>query len=806
MLRTDVRVAFRRLRARPIASAVLALIVAVGVGAGAAVFSVVDQTLLRPAPYSYPDRLVSVLDTNRRQHRGGGSSLTPAKIAGWQRQPSVFERFEAAAPAQFDVTQDGPPERIRGLYATPGVFSMLGIATAIGRPFTSDEGQPGSARVAIISDALWHRRFAGRPDVIGRSMTLNGEACTIVGVLMRRTRLLGDDVDVWLPFDVNARLTDTSVADFYGFGRLAPGVPIDGAQAAADAVADRLERETPLPRSWDLLLRPMEIAYVDPASRTALYVLLGAVGFVLLITCANVATLFLAQAPQRIREMAIASALGSSRGGLVRSVLVEAVIVAGAGGALGILLARWALQAIIAVAPKALSWHNATTIEVDGRVVAVAIAVTLLTGLVIGLLPAWRGSRQALDSTLRQGSRSSAASGRTPAVLIIIEVAFSLVLLTGAALMARTLVNLNRIAPGFEPRGVISMHTDLPSDRYPTPQAQAAFFDDVRARLVRIPGVADAAVATGLPPDQGGFSWGVLQAEGRTPEAAEVLFPIDTVSPTYFQTLRIPILAGRTFQDLEAPDTAMVSEGMAHRLWPGGGAVGQRFRVGEGRWKTVVGVVANVESRAARETRTPLQVYWPIAVAGAPPGKQSKVRTYAYRILIVRATNPSAALPLIQQQVWSVDRDQPIEDVRLAIDVYGEAFARQRFVLALMIAFSAIAVALTLAGLVGVLSQVVARRTREIGIRMALGAGPASVRRLVLGQGASLIGAGAAVGVAAAVGLTRALETLLFEIRPNDPATFVGVTASLCAIALAACWLPVRAALRIAPASALRSE
>ena len=808
MLRSDIRLAVRRLRARPAATAVLIIIIAVGIGAAAAVFSVVDQTLLRPAPFLFHDRLVSVLDTSRRGG-GGGNSLTPAKIAGWQQQTAVFERFEAAGPAQFDLTHDGPPERVFGLYVTPGLFSMLGVSPAFGRAFAPADGQPGSARVAIISDALWHRRFGADADALGRTLTLNGDDYTVVGVLPRRLRLIRQNMEVWLPYDVGAHLTDASVRSFYGFGRLARGVAMDAAQRTADAVADRLQRESPLPRTWDLSIRPLQIAWVDPASKQALYVLLGAVGFLLLIMCANVASLLLAQAPQRIREMAIASAIGSTRARLVRSVLVETILLASSGGVAGILLARWALAGILAIAPKSLSWQNAMSIEVDGRVVAIALGVTLLTGLAIGLLPAWRGSRRALEAGLRGASRSTAAPfGRAPGALIAVEVAFSLVLLTGAALMARTLVNLNAIAPGFDPNGVISMHVDLPSDRYPTSQARAAFFDSVTARLARVPGVRDAAVSQGLPPDQGGFSSGTLEAEGRAPEPSRAMFPFNTVSPAYFRTLRIPIVAGRTFADVEQPDAAIVSQAFADLLWPSAPAIGRRFRVAGGPWKTVVGVVGTVESRAAGETRTPLQVYWPLTVASsvAAPTQPSPRRTYAYRVLVVRADNPLAALPAIQQAVWSMDRNQPIQDVELATDVYGDAFGRQRFVLILMIAFSAIALALTMAGLVGVLSQLVARRTREIGIRVALGAAPRNVLGLVLRQGIAMTLAGAAAGVEAALAVTRTLQTLLFEVRPNDPVSLAAVALVLCVAALVACWLPARAALRIAPAEALRTE
>jgi putative ABC transport system permease protein len=808
MVNWDVRLALRRQRSRPAATAMLIAIIAVGIGAAAAVFSVVDQTLLRPAPFLFHDRLISALDTTRRGG-GGGNSLTPAKIAGWQQQSAVFERFEAVAPAQFDLTHEGPPERVLALYVTPGLFSMLGVSPAFGRAFAPADGQPGSARVAIISDALWHRRFGGGADALGRTLTLNGDDYTVVGVLPRRLRLISQNVEVWLPYDIDAHLTGAAVRGFYGFGRLAKGVAMDAAQRTADAVADRLQREAPLPRTWNLYIRPLQIAWVDAPSKQALYVLLGAVAFLLLIMCANVASLLLAQAPQRIRDMAIASAIGSTRARLVRSVLVETVLLAAAGGALGILLARWALDAILAIAPKSLSWQNAMSIELDGRVVAIAFGVTLLTGLAIGLLPAWRGSRRAIDAGLRGASRSTAASfGRAPGALIALEVAFSLVLLTGAALMARTLVNLNAIAPGFDPNGVISMHVDLPSDKYRTSPARAAFFDAVMARLAGVRGVHDSAVSQGLPPDQGGFSGGALEAEGRAAESATVMFPFNTVSPAYFRTLRIPIVAGRTFAEVEQPDAAIVSQAFADRLWPSASAMGRRFRVAGGPWKTVVGVVGTVESRAGGEIRTPLQVYWPLTVASgaAEPAQPSPRRTYAYRVLVVRADNPLAALPAIQQAIWSVDRDQPIDDVALATEVYAEAFGRQRFVLILMIAFSAIALTLTMVGLIGVLSQLVARRTREIGIRVALGAAPRNVLGLVLRQGVTMIAIGAVLGIGVALALTRTLQALLFEVRPSDPATFAIATICLCTAGLAACWLPVRAALRIAPVDALRTE
>ena len=424
--------AIRRLLARPGHTALLVAIVGAGIGAATTVFSVVDQLLLRPAPFAYADRLVDVLDTSRAS-RGGGNSLSMEKIAGWQAQPSVFERFEAYAPVQVDVTGDSGPERIRGLNVSLGLFSMIGVSPRLGRGFMPGDGRPGSERIAIVSEALWRRRFGAQPDALGRRLTLNDQDYTIVGVMPRRFRMLSDEEAVWLPVDVGASIGDKTLAGFYGLGRLAPGVRMPGAQRMADDIATRLQVATPLPRTWDLALEQKQIARVDPTTRTALLVLLGAVSFVLFITCANVANLFIAQAPLRLREMAIRAALGSGRARLVRSVLVESLLISASGGALGIVLARWGVDALLAAAPGRLAFMTTSTIELDARVIAVAIVLTLLTGLLTGLLPAIRGSKPDIESTLRGTAPAGRASyGRGPALLVLLEVAFSVLLLLGA--------------------------------------------------------------------------------------------------------------------------------------------------------------------------------------------------------------------------------------------------------------------------------------------------------------------------------------------------------------------------------------
>jgi putative ABC transport system permease protein len=807
-----MKLALRRLRSRPGYTAVIVLIIAVGVGAATTVFSVVDQLILRPPPFAYADRLVSVLDMNRPSG-GGGNNLTPEKIVGWQAQPALFERLEAYAPTQFDVTGDAEPERITGELVSVGLFSMLGVQPRLGRGFTTGDGRPGGDRIAIISDDVWRRRLGAQADALGSRLTLNEQEYTVVGVMPRRFKLQGAKDSVWIPVDLEASrgVSDSTLRSFYGLGRLASGVPLSSARPIANDIADRLQKATPLPGSWDLIVEKKEVAYVDQTTRTALFVLLGAVSFVLFITCANVANLFLSHAPLRLREMAICSALGSGRGRLVRGVLAETLLLAFAGGALGVLFAQWGVGAMIAAAPEGLASWSTTPVEVDGRVVAAAVALTAITGIVIGLLPAIRGSRGNIETTLRTSSSAVRSSyGRAPAALVVLEVAFSVVLLVGAALMARTLANLEAIDPGFEPDGLVAMQVNLPTDRYSGSAARTAFFDTLLDRLKAVPGIADAALAYGTPPGQGGFTVGNAEAENSPIAPGRATVPRNTVSPEYFRTLRIPLVSGRSFMPDDPEDSVVISQGLADRLWPGGGAVGRRFRLdAKWPWLMVIGVAANVESRGPGGARTILQMYdsWVTRrPAAAVPSSAPRRRTFDRRVLIVRADSPAAAIPEIKRQVWAIDSKQPIEKVALVSDLYGEAFGRQRFVLMLMSAFSFIALALTAAGIFGVLSQIVIRRTREIGIRMVLGARPSDVMRQVLRSGLTLSLAGAAIGIAAALSLGRVLRTLLFGITPSDPVSFAVVAMFLVAVALLACWLPARAAMRIEPAAALRVE
>ena len=816
-LANDIRIAIRRLAARPGYTALILLTLALGIGAATAVFSVVDQTALRPAPFPYAHRLVDVLHVHSVT-KSGGSSLTPQKILGWQAQTAVFERFEGYGPQQMDVTGSAEPERISGLNVSLGLFSMLDVQPRLGRAFAAGDGAPGSERVVIISDAVWRRRFGGNADVLGQQMLLNDVPYTVVGVMPRRFRLLMEEEAFWLPVDVAARITDPSARGFYGIARLAPGVSQAGAQPLVDQVADRLQTETPLPITWGLHLRKKAIARVDETTRTALFVLLGAVGFVLLITCANVANLFLSQAPARQREMAIRSALGAGRTQLVRSVLAESLFVALIGGTLGVLLARWGVAAILASAPARMMSMSTTPIEVDGRVLAVAALLTMVTGVVFGLAPAVKGSRPNLETTLRSAGQAAARTsyGRVPGGLVILEVAFAVILLVGAALMTRTLANLNAIEPGFEPEGLVVMHVALPSDRYPTLATRVDFFDVLQQKVRGLPGISGAAASQGTPPSIGGISFGKPEVEGRgVPDTKVMVIPNGWVSPSYFSTMGIPLVAGRSFTADEPQNSVIVSQAFSERYWPGGNALGGRFRMGsDSPWMDVVGIVGDVQSTAGGDERTPLQFYsaWVKRPAATPPtaapapATRPPRRSYDYRQLIVRAADAAAAVPRIKEQIWSIDRNQPIEKVALVTDTYSEMFGKQRFVLTLMGAFALVALVLTAAGIFGVLSQAVALRTREIGIRVALGARPADILQLVVSRGMLLTAVGTAAGVAGALALVRTLRALLYGVSPTDPVSFALVVSLLLVVALIACWLPTRAAMRVHPAVALRVE
>ena len=786
---------------------------ALGIGATTAVFTVVDEILLRPVPFAFPDRLVDVLDTNRAT-RGGGSNLAPEKIAGWQASP-LFERFEGYSPRQFDISGEGEPERAMGLIVTSGLFSMLGVQPTLGRGFASDEGKSGSPKVVIIDDGLWKRRFGTSGDVLGQSLTLNDEPYTIVGVMPRRFHLLGNagtKADLfWLPLDVSHPRVEDSVPAFYGLGRLARGVALPSVQTRANSLADEYQRARPLPRTWDLMIRQKTVSSVNATARTLLFVLLGAVGFVLLIACANVTNLFLSHAASRERETAVRSALGASRSRLMREVLVEGLILSTVGGAGGVLLAGWGIRAAVAAAPPDLAFMTTTTIEIDGRILAVAALLTIAATLIVALIPAWRGSRTNLESTRRSSGQhfSRNRSLRSSGLIVVAEVALALMLMVATALMTRTFARLHAIDPGFALRNLATMRVALPSDRYPTSATRFAFIDELSQRVLRLPGVSAVTVAAFAgPPAVAAFSNGIEGEGSASAVSAQTFFAQNTVATNYFQTLQIPLMSGRTFSDQDADDTVIVSQAVIDQFWPGQAPVGRRLRFGPTQpWQTIVGVVGNVEMRLG-DQRLPRQVYARLVAPRSSTDLPSQLRrrTYYPFVLTVRASDARTQLATLKNQVWAANKNQPVESLGIVEDDWANAFGRQRFALLLMSVFAAIALILASAGVLAVLSQFVSQRTREIGVRVALGATSGDVFRLIVGRGMTLTMTGIAIGLGGAIALSRFLTSLLFEVSPYDPASFAAVTVLVVAVSFLACWLPTMRAMRVEPAVSLRVE
>ncbi len=793
-LALDLRYAFRRLASRPGYTAIMLLTLALAIGATTAVFTVVDETLLRPAPFAFADRLVDVLDMHR-VNGSGGSSLTPEKIAGWQTSP-LFERFEGYSPRQFDIIGEGEPERALGLVVTIGLFPMLGVQPALGRGFASDEGRPGSPRVVVIADGLWKRRFGGSRDVLGRTLTLNDDRYTVIGVMPRRFSLLGGSTQsdvIWVPLDV-ARPGPEPWPRFYGVGRLARGVAFELAQDRANVLADEYQKARPLDRTWGLSIRRKGIAFVAASTRTVLLVLLGAVGCVLLIACANVSNLFLSHAAAREREIAVRSALGASRARLIREVLAEAVMIATAGGVLGMVVARWGVEAAMALAPINLASRATTTIEIDGRILVTAFLLTMTAGILVGFVPALRGSRPRLEQTLRASGLT--VSARRPfsmsGALVVVEVALALVLLVGAALLMRTFSNLHAIEPGFDMRGLVSARIALPAARYPTDASRVAFTRQVTERLAALPGVSGLTVASEVPPP--GVGWISFGVEGEH-SAADPKKEIarNFVAPTFFHTLRIPLRSGRTFSSGDTDAAIVISQSVADLFWPGASAVGRRIRTDTKQpWLTVIGVVGNVEMWMG-DTRLSRGMYTALG-----PSRSFTVT--------MRTAQVNGAAAEVRTQIWKVDPNLPVDNPTIIEDQWDNVFGRQRFAWQLMGSFAAIALLLAAAGIFAVLSQLVNQRTREIGVRVALGASPRDVFRLVVSRGITLTLGGVAIGLAGAAAVSRVLTSLLFEVSPYDPASFAATIVVLVGVALLACWLPTRRALRVEPAVALRVE
>jgi len=800
----DVRYALRTLGRSRMFAASAVLCLALGIGVNTAVFSLVNAILLRPYGFADQDRVVSLLSANPRQ---GVREMDVSAVDFWQwrEESRTLDAVAALVGGNFALAGDeADAERVEGMYVTPNVFTLLGVPPTAGRQLAESDGRRGGAPLVVLSHGLWERRYGADPRVVGDAVLLNGVPHTVVGVMPRGFGF-PETAQLWVPFEPS-REARRSNRNLWVIGRLAAGSELADVQSELATLALRAAEADPEAIGWTAQVMSFRDQMVDGPLRMLLALMSAAVGFVLLIACANVANLLLARASARQRELAVRAALGGTRGRLVRQMLTESVIVAVAGGALGVFIAVWWLDAMLAAIPEQLPYW--LVVELDGRVLAFTALVSVLTGVLFGALPALRASRPDLQSTLKAGGRwEIAGGGRLRGALVAGEIALAIMLLTAATLMTRAFLTVERADAGFDTRGLLTMRTSLVGPRYDSVAARAAYLDDAVRRLAALPGVRGAVATTAIPTDDGG-PLSRLDVEGR-PAAArgdELLVSYFGSTPGLFEVLERPMVEGRGFTAQEAsatgdaPSVAIVGAALARRLWPDGDAVGRRVRLaalGDSAWFTVVGVAPDLlyEEVGEETAQSRLQVHLPYHRLG-----------WRNMALLVRGADAGALAPSVRRVVRAADPTLPTYDVRTMAEVRRFTMWPHRVFSTTFASFAAIALLLAAVGVYGVMSYHVSQRVRAIGVRLALGASPRQVLGDVMRHGATLAGVGSALGILGALGVGRAMSGVLYGVGGADPIALVGVPLVLGAVALLACYLPARRATRIDPLTALRSE
>jgi putative ABC transport system permease protein len=801
---SDLRYAVRMLRKRPGFVAIAVLTLALGIGGNTTIFSVVDAILLNPLPYPEADRLVSVW------HRYPGVNLLQAAVSvpgflDYEQRNRGFAHMTAISGASFNLSGFGEPERLQGTAATAGFFSTLGVHPALGRGFTSAEDQPGADRVVVVSDGLWKRRFGADPALVGKPLTLNGAPHVVIGVMPPGFDF-PRDTEVWCPaaFSVAQRAPGARSEEFLSvIARLRPGVTLQSAGADLDRIADELRPQYYGDSKWGLGVGSMKDEAVKSV-RSGLLVLVGAVAGVLLIACANVANLLLAQAGGRQREIAIRAALGARRGRIVRQLVIESVLLSVIGGAAGLLVAWVGLPVLIALGPDNLP--RLQEVSIDYRALGFTFAVALATGLLFGLAPALQASRPNLQDTLKDAARGSTGrAGLLRSTLVVVEIALALVLLACAGLLLHSFARLLRVDPGFSTDRVLTMRIALPLAKYADGARQAAFFAGALERVSALPGVEAAGTVTSLPLSGSSVN-ASFALQGRPVPPGESALHGDPrgATPGYFQALQIPLLTGRYLDDrdsAEAPPVVVVDDELVRRHFKGRDPVGTRlaffFEGTEQQpvWREIVGVVRNVKHYGL-DGDSRMHLYYPL-----------KQRPRASAFLTVRTTSdPKRLLGAVRDAIRAVDPDQPVYQVRTMEERLDDSLGQRRFSMWLLGLFSAVALILAAIGIYGVLAYAVVQRTREIGIRMALGAQRQNVLGLVLRQGARLTALGMALGMGASLAATRGLQSLLYGVTRTDGMSLAGAVAVLSLCAVAAIWVPAWRATRLDPLVALRHD
>jgi putative ABC transport system permease protein len=822
----DTRYGARMLRKSPGLTSVAVLSLALGIGAVSTIFSFINGMLLRPLPYHEPEQLV-ILDENALKRGIPSMSVSFPNFLDWRAQNQSFVDIgcyttrglaigagsASSGPGSSPVSAE--PEVLQGAFVSEGTFEVLGVSPILGRTFTAEEDQPDHDLVVILSYGLWQRRFGGDPNILGQTILLNNRPRVAIGVMPKGFQF-PEVAEAWGPLALTPKQFTRTDHGLDSIARLKPGVTLEQAQAEMINIASNIERENPVTNEG-LSVSVMDLrASLVGDYKKALLILLGVVGFVLLIACVNVANLLLARASARQKEIAIRAALGANPKRIFRQLLTESLLLGLISGVIGFVLALWGMKLLLAAIPIDIPfWMR---FDLDGRVVGFTAACSLLTGFVFGTAPALEASNPDLNETLKEGGRSGGGSGRQRlrSLLVVSEIALSLVLLVGAGLMMRSFLGLRNVNAGIKSEGVLTLSIGLPGAKYPKPEQRLAFFHQLLERVRAIPGVQSAGSNSGLP--LAGSNWGrSLTVEGFPVLSVGQAPMINhcVISPDYFKTMGIPILMGRDFndRDIEPPEVTqpgrgeavrgtgvtIIDERLALQYWPDESPIGKRIRFGppedNERWHMIVGVVGEVKHERL-DASTRKSVYLPHA----------QVPIGGTRIVIRTEGRPESLISVVRNQVRELDADLPLTRVMPMTEVVARSVWQQRLYTALFGVFAAVALILATVGIYGVMSYAVSQRTREIGLRMALGAQQTDVMKMVVGHGAMVTAIGVGVGLAAAVGLTRLMSTLLFGVTATDPITFVVVSVLLAGVALGASFVPARRAAKVDPMIALRYE
>lgn len=807
----DIRYGARVLAKHKGFTVVAVLTLALGIGANTAIFSVVNELLLRPLPYKDADRLVMLWETSPKSLGGGPTSRI--NFRAWREQTTSFESMAAFSDQRLNLTGSGEPEEVAAQLAAPELFHVLGIEPILGRGMNEEDARPGAPRVAVLSYGLWQRRFGADPKIIGTSIMLNGSPCTVIGIMPMGSQLYikkwsntGRPADLWTVLDMPTEGDAATRGRFLSVvARLKSGVTLEQAGAEMKTIMARLGEDTPTyNKGRGALLIPLREQFVGNV-RPALLILLGAVGFVLLIACANVANLLLSRAAAREKEIALRTALGASRMRIVRQLLTESLLLALLGGVLGLLVAWWGIGALVMISPPDLV--NLQGVGINLTVLVWTLSIALATGIIFGLVPALEATRLNLNDALKEGSKGAGGQGsrnlRLRSVLVIAEVALALVLLVSAGLLVKSFVRLRKVDTGFKTENILTMVVRLPEAKYKEVQQLASFFRQATERIGALPGVGSIGLVNYLPLYGGPGSSTSLSIEGRPapPPGERLSTGVRAVDRGYFETMGIPVLHGRNFTDIEdreARHVVLISESFARQHFPGEDPIGKHISVNifdKPNPTEIIGVVGDVKYGGVASEAESI-AYFPHAEL-----------TYPFMTLVIRTQgDPATMAPAAVRELRMIDPDQPVSDVRTMNQVMSDTLASVRFNTLLLGLFAGLATLLAAVGIFGVMNYSVALRTREIGIRMALGAQPKRVLILILKQGLILTLIGIGIGLACTLVLSRVMSSLLFGVETTDPATLAAIVLLLTLVSLVACFIPARRATRIDPMNALRYE